>query len=107
VTRLGEISPFGRIFLSLGAIFSEKYRPIDFAEICFQNTPKIHLRKPLDLGYFLSSNSLILTSQKILFSKAPFWAKFGQNWALFFTELLVTLFRAFRKTTKKYLLKTS
>jgi hypothetical protein len=27
VTRLGEISPFGRYFLALGAFFSDKYRP--------------------------------------------------------------------------------
>jgi hypothetical protein len=29
VTRLGEISPVGRVFLYLGAFFSEKYRPKD------------------------------------------------------------------------------
>jgi hypothetical protein len=27
VARLGEISPFGRYVLALGAFFSEKYRP--------------------------------------------------------------------------------
>jgi hypothetical protein len=27
--QMGEISPFGRYFLALGAFFSEKYRPND------------------------------------------------------------------------------
>jgi hypothetical protein len=43
VTRLGEISPFGRYFLALGAFFSEKYRPNDLGAIFFkkiaQNSP--------------------------------------------------------------------
>jgi hypothetical protein len=37
VTRLGEISPFGRYFLALGAFFSEKYRPNDLGAIFFKN----------------------------------------------------------------------
>jgi hypothetical protein len=44
VTRLGEISPFGRYFLALGAFFSEKYHPNDLGAIFFkniaQNSPK-------------------------------------------------------------------
>jgi hypothetical protein len=47
------------------------------------------------LGYFLSKNYQILTrnffGKKFLFTKAPFWAIFQQNWALFFTKRLVTL----------------
>jgi hypothetical protein len=41
--QMGEISPFGRYFLALGAFFSEKYRPNDLGAIFFkkiaQNSP--------------------------------------------------------------------
>jgi hypothetical protein len=44
VTRLGEISPFGRNFFALGAFFSKKYRPNDLGAFFFkniaQNSPK-------------------------------------------------------------------
>jgi hypothetical protein len=41
VARLGEISPFGRIFLCLGAFCSEKYHPNDLGAIFFpKNRPK-------------------------------------------------------------------
>jgi hypothetical protein len=44
VTRLVEISPFGRYFLALGAFFSEKYRPNDLGAIFFKkNRPKFTL----------------------------------------------------------------
>jgi hypothetical protein len=33
VTRLGEMLPFGRNFLGMGAFFSEKCRPNDLSEI--------------------------------------------------------------------------
>jgi hypothetical protein len=43
VTRLGEISPFGRKFLSLGAFFNEKYSPNDWGAFFVKKSPKIHL----------------------------------------------------------------
>jgi hypothetical protein len=77
VTRLGEISPFGRYFLALGAFFFKKYRPNDLCAVSFQNNrPKF------------ASN---FDGQKFLFAKAPFWAILELNWAIFFTERLVTL----------------
>jgi hypothetical protein len=43
VTRLGEISPFGRNFLALGAFFSKKYRPNDLGAFFSKNRPKFTL----------------------------------------------------------------
>jgi predicted amidohydrolase len=53
VTRLGEISPFGRYYL-LGAFFPEKYRQNDLCAIFFPKTPKIHLTKSYIWATFFS-----------------------------------------------------
>jgi hypothetical protein len=49
VNRLGEISPFGRNVLALGAFFSVIYRLNDLGRNFFpknrQKSPKIHLNK--------------------------------------------------------------
>jgi hypothetical protein len=96
VTRLGEISPIGRYFLALGAFFSEKYLLYDLVAIFFNTIGQISPKSVLDYDYFLPLNSQILNinffRQNSLFRKAPFWAKFQPNWALYFTKHLVTLF---------------
>jgi hypothetical protein len=36
VTRLGEISPFGRFFMVLGKFFSRKNCPMIWAKVCHE-----------------------------------------------------------------------
>jgi hypothetical protein len=45
VTKFGEILPFGRNFLALGAFFSDKYRPNDLGAFFSKISPPIHLNK--------------------------------------------------------------
>jgi hypothetical protein len=68
VTRSGKISPLWRIFLSPGAFVSEKYHPIYSGAIFTK------------VGQY--SPKYVTTTY--IFSKAPFWAIFGQNFGRHF-----------------------
>jgi hypothetical protein len=79
--------------LALGAFFSEKYRPNDLGAFFFKS-PK-----------FLPLNSQIFNNtffgKIFLFSKAPFWAIFQQNWPHFSVKRLVTLSSNLEATKQK------
>jgi hypothetical protein len=83
----GKCDQIGRHF-AVWAHFL-KYCPNDLGAF-FQNIrPKFaYIRS--SFWQFLSSNSQIsinnFLGQKLLFCKDPFWAIFGQNWALFFSK---------------------
>jgi hypothetical protein len=55
VARLGEISPFGRNFLALGAhFFLKNIAQMIWAQFFSKISPKIYLDQLQILGYFLS-----------------------------------------------------
>jgi hypothetical protein len=80
---LGEISPFQRIFMSMGAFFLKNIAQIIWAHF-FQKMARNSPKEVLDFGYFLSLNSQVLTGN--LFGQT-----FLQNWALFFKKRLVAI----------------
>jgi hypothetical protein len=92
---VGEILPSGRYFWALGAFFSEKHRSNDLG--AFFKLPKIHLNKPYILATIFPNIDQKFLWKKVLFNKAPFWAIFGQFWALLFTKRLVTLLPMFTR----------
>jgi hypothetical protein len=70
--------------LALGAIFFSKNRP----KFTLHNKLWIWATFCHKVPQF---DQILLFVQKLLFTKAPFWAKFGQILALFFAKRLVTL----------------
>jgi hypothetical protein len=61
-TRLGKISPFGHIFLSLGAFFSEKYLPNDFGHNVYKKIAQTSPKKfQISATFCLYLNSQILS----------------------------------------------